>query len=112
MSKPFRLVLLAAIAPALTGCVAAMAASAVSLAARGAQGRPASNAHLQPEAREACSAHAAQYGAVQVSVVQQAKADKIIVWGTVDDGRQRHSFQCDFGTAITGFTLRPIAPAG
>jgi len=78
------------------------------MAARSAQGRPASNEVLQPEAREACSAQAAQYGAVHVIDVEQHGIDKIIVWGTVDDGKQRRSFQCDFGTRITGFKLRSI----
>jgi hypothetical protein len=40
--------------------------------------------------------------------VEQARIDKIIVWGTVDDGQQRRSFQCNFGIRITGFTLREI----
>ena len=43
-----------------------MAASAVGMVARNAQGQPVSNEELRPQAREACSAHAAQYGAVHV----------------------------------------------
>ena len=31
-------------------------------------------------------------------------------WGTVDDGKQRRSFECHYTTKITGFTLRTIAP--
>ena len=43
--------------------------------------------------------------------VEQHRVGRIIVWGTVDDGRSKQSsFQCDFGTKITGFTLRPIMP--
>ena len=102
--------LLAAITPMLGGCVPMMAASALSMAARSAQGRPVTNQHLQPQAREACSAEAARHGAVHVIDVQQASVSKIIVWGTVDDGKQKQSFQCDFGTKVTGFKLRPIAP--
>ena len=94
--------------PLLNGCVAAMAASAVSMAAQGARGEPVSNAELQPQARAACSAQAAQYGAVHVIDVEQHSVAKIIVWGTVDDGKQRQSFECDFGTKVTRFTLRPI----
>jgi hypothetical protein len=45
---------------------------------------------------------------VHVIDVQQYSVSKIIVWGTVDDGKQKQSFQCDFGTKITGFKLRPI----
>ena len=97
-------------APALSGCVAGMAMSALSMAARGAQGRPVSNEALQPQAREQCSAQAARYGAVHVIDVVQDKVNKIIVWGTIDDGKVKQSFQCDFGTKITGFTLRPIKP--
>jgi hypothetical protein len=105
------LFLLATGAPALCGCLPMMAASAVGMVARNAQGQPVSNEELRPQAREACSAHAAQYGAVHVIDVQQASMSKIIVWGTVDDGKQKRSFQCDFGTRITGFKLRPIPPS-
>jgi hypothetical protein len=97
--------------PALAGCVPMMAASAVSMVAEGAQGRPVGNEALQPQARQLCSAQAAQYGTVHVIEVEQHRVDKIIVWGTVDDGKQRQSFKCDFGTKITGFTLRPISAA-
>ena len=105
-----RTALLLLIAPALSGCVAGMAVSALGMAAQGARGRPVSNGALQPQAREKCSAQAAQYGAVHVIDVEQHRVDKIIVWGTVDHGKQKRSFQCDFGTKITGFTLRPITP--
>jgi hypothetical protein len=105
-----RIALLLLIAPALSGCVASMAVSALGMAAQGARGRPVSNEALQPQAREACSAQAARYGAVNVIDVEQHRVDKIIVWGTVDDGKRKQSFQCDFGAKITGFTLRPIAP--
>ena len=84
--------------------------SALSMAARGAQGRPVSNAALKPQAREQCSAQAARYGAVHIIDVEQRRVDNLIVWGTVDDGTKKQSFQCDFGTKITGFTLRPITP--
>ena len=102
------LCLLIASAPALGGCIPMMAASAVSMVARNAQGQPVGNEALQPQAREACNAHAAPYGAVHVIDVQQYSMSKIIVWGTVDDGKQKQSFQCDFTTRITGFNLRPI----
>ena len=105
-----RIALLFLIAPALSGCVASMAVSALGMAAQSARGRPVSNEALQPQARAACSAQAAQYGTVHVIDVEQHRVDKIIVWGTVDDGKQKRSFQCDFGARITGFALRPIAP--
>ncbi len=63
------------LAPALGGCVPMMAASAVGMAAQGAQGRPVSNEQLQPKARETCSAEAARYGAVHVIDVEQAAPD-------------------------------------
>jgi hypothetical protein len=98
------------IAPALSGCVASMAVSALGMAAQGARGQPVSNEALRPQAREACSAQAAQYGAVHVIDVEQHRIDKIIVWGTVDDGKQKRSFQCDFGTKISNVTFRPVKP--
>jgi ABC-type sugar transport system substrate-binding protein len=105
------LLLVLGLAPALGGCVAGMAASAASMAIRGAQGTPQSNAHLKPTAQSVCSAHAAQYGAVHIIDVQQFSPSKIIVWGTVDDGKVRRSFECAFGTRMSGFKLRPIAPS-
>ena len=85
-----------------------MAVSAASMAAQAAQGTPVSNEALHPQAREACSAQAAKYGEVHVIDVEQHSVAKIIVWGTVDDGKRKQSFQCDFGTRVTGFKLRPI----
>ena len=105
------LVLVASISPLLTACLPMMAVSAASMAAQSAGGGKASNAEWQPEARDACAAEAAKYGSVQVNVVEQHKVDQIIVWGLVDDGKETRSFQCDFGTKITGFTLRQIEPA-
>ena len=95
---------------ATSGCVAGMAASAVGMAARSAQGQPASNEHLKPTATAACSAHASQYGAVHIIDVEQRTSSKIIVYGTVANGRERRSFECAYGTKITGFKLRAITP--
>lgn len=102
------LMVLPAAALGLGGCVAGMAASAVSMAARSARGTPASNEHLKPAAKEACSARATSHGAVHIIDVQQYSPSKIIVWGTAGEGLQRRSFQCDFGTRITSFKLREI----
>ncbi len=99
---------LAAAALPLGGCVAGMAASAAGMAVRAAQKPAQSNAHLQPEARSACAAHAAQYGAVHVIDVEQRRADRIIVWGTVETTEGRRSFECRFTKTITGFVLREI----
>jgi hypothetical protein len=104
------LFLLAGCIPWLGGCVPMMAFSAANMAAQAAQGTPTSNEALQPQAREACSARAAQYRTVHVIDVEQHSVGRIIVWGTVDDGKQTRSFQCDFGTKIAGFKLRAINP--
>jgi hypothetical protein len=97
-----------AVIPLVSGCVPMMAASALSAAAQKAQGTPTDNQTLQPQAREACSAQAGQYGSVHVIDVEQHSISKIIVWGTVDDGKQRRSFECDFSTKVDRFVLRPI----
>lgn len=94
--------------PALSGCVAGMAASAAGMAVRAAQGEPVSNTHLSSQAVTACSERAAQYGTVHIIDVEQRSMDKLIVWGTADDGTQRRSFECAFGTKVTGFKVRPI----
>ncbi|MEO8547746.1 MAG: hypothetical protein ABI422_05200 [Sphingomicrobium sp.] len=107
-----RVLILAASWLALSGCVAGMVAGAAGMAAQGARGQVQSNASLKPQARAACEANAARYGAVHIIDVEQHSVSKIIVWGTVDDGKQRRSFQCDFGTSVTGFKLRPITLTG
>ena len=104
-----RIAAIAAVAFGTSACVAGMAANAVGMAAAAARDEPVSNQHLQPAAREACSAQAAAYGTVRIIDVEQSSANKMIVWGTVDHGKQRRSFECGFGTSITSFKLRPIA---
>ena len=78
------------------------------MAVRSAQGTPQSNAELRPFARAACSERAAAYGAVHVIDVEQRSVDKIVVWGTVDDGSRRQSFECGFRRAISYFKLRKL----
>jgi hypothetical protein len=102
--------LLASACPALAGCLPMMAVSAASMAAQGAAGTPVSNAELQPNARDACTARAAPYGEVHVIDVEQHRVSEIIVWGTVGEGSNRRSFECDFTNRITRFTLRTIRP--
>jgi hypothetical protein len=94
---------------ALGGCVAGMVASAAGMAVKAARGQPKSNAHLQPTAKAACSDHAARYGAVHIIDVEQRSVDRIVVWGTVDDGKRRRSFECGFKTAMAYFKLRDIS---
>lgn len=108
MKRLTLLLLLASASPALSGCLPMMAVSAANIGAQAMQKQPASNQSLQPQAREACTEQAAQYGSVQVSFVEQHRVDQIIVWGTVDDGKQARSFECDFTTKVTGFTLHNI----
>ena len=103
-------VLLAAASALLAGCVPMMAMSAASMAVQSAQGAPVSNEALQPQARDACTRQAAQYGTVNVIDVEQHRVDKIVVWGTVDDGKQKRSFECDYGTKVSAFKLRDIRP--
>ena len=110
IARPPALFLLAVSTLAVGGCVAGMAASAVGMAAQSARGQAPGNQHLKPAATAACTAQAAQYGAVHIIDVEQRTASRIIVWGTVDDGHERRSFECGFGTAITGFKLRTITP--
>ncbi|HEY6048081.1 MAG TPA: hypothetical protein VIV07_03440 [Sphingomicrobium sp.] len=111
MVRQIRPMAVAASALALSGCVAAMAAGVASMAVQGSQKAPVSNEALKPTARYECDGYAARYGTTHIIDVQQAKVDKIIVWGTVDDGKQKQSFECDFDTKITGFKLRPIRAA-
>jgi Zn-dependent alcohol dehydrogenase len=111
MTRLLALALLAGCAPALGGCVASMAASAVGMAAESAMPKPKSNEILQPDAASACSAAAAKYGAVHIIDVEQQRISKIVVWGTVDDGKTKRSFQCAYGTKITGLKLSAIKPA-
>ena len=98
------------LALSLGGCAAGIAASAAGMAIRGAQGEPQDNRHLQPAARSACNAHAAQYGAVNIIDVEQRSAGKIIVWGTVTDAKERRSFECAFTDRMKGFKLTVIKP--
>ena len=92
----------------LGGCVAGMAASAVGMAVKEAQGDPESNAHLRDVAVEACSAQAAQHGTVHIIDVQQRSVDRLTVWGTAGEGAEKRSFECGFGTRVTSFKLREI----
>jgi len=101
--------LLTASALALGGCVASLAVSAAGMAGQAVVGKPKSNEQAQPAAATECSTRASQYGRVHIIDVEQRSISKIVVWGTVDDGKQRRSFQCDYGTKITGFKLRTIA---
>jgi len=103
------LALLSGGALALSGCVASLAVSGASMVAKGVAGTPKNNEQAQPAAATECSTRASQYGRVHIIEVEQHTPSRIIVWGTVDDGTQRRSFECHYTTKITGFTLRKIA---
>ena len=108
MKRSILLSLLAAASPALGGCVPMMAVSAANMVAQGTRETPVSNQNLQPQARDACTQQAAKYGTPSIIDVEQHRVNQIIVWGTVGDGAQKRSFECDYGTKITGFKLREI----
>jgi len=101
--------LLLASSLALGGCVAGMAAGAVGAAVRASQsGREGDTALLMQPASEACHARASRLGRVAIIDVEQ-RSSGVIVWGTVDDGKERRSFECRFQDAkISAFKLRPI----
>ena len=98
--------LVALATPALGGCAVQAALLAADLAPqiRGPMGTK--NAHLKPAALEACTQRAGQYGSVFIVDVEQRRADRIIVWGSVTDSQQRRrTFECHFTTALERFKL-------
>ena len=98
--------------PALGGCAlqAALLAAQVAPEIRGPLGP--SNSHLKPTAIQACTQRAGQYGSVFIVDVEQRRADRIIVWGSVTDAQQRRRiFECHFTTALARFKLGEILPA-
>ena len=67
------------------------------------------NAHLKPQAIDACTRQAGQYGSVYIVDVEQRRADRIIVWGSVTDARQqRRTFECHFTTKLARFKLGEV----
>lgn len=101
------LILLAA--PALGGCVVQAALTAAELAPRIRGPVGPSNAHLKPTALQACTQRAGQHGSVYVVDVEQRRADRIIVWGSVTDAqRQRRTFECHYTSALSRFQLGEV----
>jgi hypothetical protein len=99
---------LLAAALALSGCVAGLAASALGAAARGGQKPYQHNEQLQLTATQACRAHAAQHGEVQIIDWEQRGSGKVVVYGTATNGTNRRSFECTYTNKVAGFRLRPI----
>ena len=112
MKRKILLLLIALASPALGGCAvqAALAAAELAPHIRGPVGT--SNAHLKPVAIEQCTARAGQYGSVYIVDVEQRRADRIIVWGSVtDSGQRRRTFECHFTTALARFKLGEVLAA-
>ena len=111
MSRKILLPLILLAGPALGGCAVQAALLAADLADEVRPAMGPSNAHLTPTATQACTQRAAQYGSVYVSDVEQRRADRIIVWGSVTDAQQRRrTFECHYTTSLTRFEVRDIAP--
>ena len=87
-----------------------MVAGAASMAAGSGRGKPRNNEFMQAAARQACSAHASQYGTVQITGIKQEDVQEIVVTGTATDANGKNWFECSFVTEITGFALRRIQP--
>ncbi len=97
--------------PALSGCAvqAALAAAEYAPQIRGPLGPK--NAHLKPQATQTCTQRAGQYGSVYIVDVEQRRADRIVVWGSVTDPqRRRRTFECHFTTALARFKLGQVLP--
>ena len=94
----------------LGGCVAGMAVGAAGAAARAATDRPDVSDDRRAAASAACEGRASVLGRVHLIDANQRPDGRVTVWGTVEDDRQRRSFQCRWDGRVTGFTLRPIKP--
>lgn len=109
MKRKIGLSLILLATPALGGCVAQAALAAMELARYVPAPERPSNAHLAPAARQACTQRAAQFGSVFIMDVEQRRADRLVVWGSVTDSQQRRrTFECHFTTQLVGFKLREI----
>lgn len=114
MARKIALALMLLAAPALGGCAAQAAMAAKALADEyipNPEPLHASLAHLEPAARDACTRQAAPHGSVFILDVEQRRADRLVVWGSVTDAAQhRRTFECHFTTAakVSGFKLREI----
>ena len=110
MTRKILLPLLLLATPALGGCALQAAMAASELVQYLPEEERPSNAHLKPAATEACTQRAAQHGSVFVLDVEQRRADRLVVWGSVTDAQQRRrTFECHYTTRLESFTLREIA---
>ena len=111
MTRKIRLSLILLATPALGGCAvqAALAAAELAPQIRGPLGP--SNVHLKPQAIQACTQRAGQYGSVYIVDVDQLRSDRIIVVGSVTDAQQRRrTFECHFTQALSRFKLGEVLP--
>ena len=111
MMRKILLPLMLIAVPTLSGCAvqAAMMAAQLAPEIRGPMGPK--NAHLRPQAVADCTKQAGQYGTVFIVDVEQRRADRIIVWGSVTDAQaQRRTFECHFTTRMGRFRLGEILP--
>ncbi|HEU0134824.1 MAG TPA: hypothetical protein VFR28_08370 [Allosphingosinicella sp.] len=108
MRRPILLLLALAPLP-LSGCVAGIAAGAVGAAVRAADqpDKPPSE-DPAPAARAACSARAAPHGDVKIIDVIYRSAAKVVVWGSVESGGRKRSFQCRWDGKIVGFEMKAV----
>lgn len=90
----------------LGGCVAGIAASAAGAALRSAKGEP--EPVSAQAATDACRAHAAGHGDVSIIDVEARSPSRMIVWGAVQKGQERQSFECRYDGKVAGFKLRAI----
>lgn len=112
MKRKFLLPLILFAAPALGGCALQAAMMAAELAPQIKAPMGTMNAQLKPQATEQCTQRAAQYGTVFIVDVEQRRADRIIVWGSVTDAQQRRrTFECHFTTRLDRFKLGDYLPA-
>ena len=109
MTRKIALTLIALATPTLGGCVAQAALAAAELAQYVPASSGPSNAHLKPAAIQACTQRASEHGSVFVLDVEQRRADRLVVWGSVTDAQQhRRTFECHFSNRLVGFTLREL----
>ena len=105
------MLIIAAGSLALGGCAASIAASVAGAAVRSAGGGKSAPAEDQgPPAEQACKARASQHGEVNIIDIERRSGGKVVVWGTVENGGERRSFECRYDGKIAGFKLRQIQP--
>ena len=111
MTRKILLTLLVFLSPALGGCALQAALLAAELAPHIRAPLGPTNAHLRPAAVQACTQRAGQYGSIFIVDVEQRRADRIILWGSVTDAQQRRRiFECHFTTSLARFKLGEILP--